>query len=809
MTVESGGVEGGGDGAADGGGSSTTDGDAPPKKPPSEQPPRPATPSAAGGGRPAETGCKLLCDTDAGDPDDPEDDEILEESPCKRWSKRREKVKQRDVPGIDAAYLAMDNETGNEVVWNEVLFSERKNFRDQEEKIRAVFDNLIRLEHPNLVKFHKYWMDTKSDKPRIIFITEYMSSGSMSRFLQRARSSGSLLNIKAWKNWTRQILSALSYLHSCDPPIVHANLTSTSVFIQQNGLVKIGCVAPKTIHHHVKTFRENIKNVHYLAPEYDHQTETTIQADIYSFGVCALEMATTGALQSGCFNGASTSATTASTGLPSTASTSALLGTVAAAAAAAAIEKEKTAEPGGVAAPACGISSSASSSMLPVPAGNGVQPPQGSGAAGGGGGGSCFHMVTEEMVQKALHSLDQPEQKQFIERCLEHDPARRANVIELLDRLGPPEPDPDDTFDHNQHSQHEDGYITNHHHPHNFVVSAATNTASANVTSVDTNSLPPSITTALTTAPVTITKNTATVAPAPVPSITTSNATQTLSSATTTTTTTISSTIATIMTGSLTTTTAVTNNNINGGGNINGMLNALGNGGGGIAAVTTATTATDEGYHTNQSIVDGGGAGQTSLMNTNAFVNAVGGSAFGSSLHGHGHAETTVNGGCGTVVDPANVGIVQLPQNRETRQVVQLHAELLEPDSEGVATKLRVQLQLDDQMNRQLTASLREGDTADSLAADLVQNGFVSEANSSKVCELLTNVMSSRTVQLQQLRGRRGSSAASAEESSLPLVFKEVMNVDGGNGRIVGEKEEAKGTTTTRRRASPTHIQQQ
>jgi nuclear receptor-binding protein len=29
-------------------------------------------------------------------------------------------VQQRDVPGIDAAYLAMDTEEGMEVVWNEV-----------------------------------------------------------------------------------------------------------------------------------------------------------------------------------------------------------------------------------------------------------------------------------------------------------------------------------------------------------------------------------------------------------------------------------------------------------------------------------------------------------------------------------------------------------------------------------------------------------------------------------------------------------------------------------------------------------------
>lgn len=41
-------------------------------------------------------------------------------------------VNQRNVPGIDNAYLAMDTEEGVEVVWNEVMFSERKNFKLQE-----------------------------------------------------------------------------------------------------------------------------------------------------------------------------------------------------------------------------------------------------------------------------------------------------------------------------------------------------------------------------------------------------------------------------------------------------------------------------------------------------------------------------------------------------------------------------------------------------------------------------------------------------------------------------------------------------
>jgi nuclear receptor-binding protein len=61
--------------------------------------------------------------------------QILEESPCGRYGKRREQVKQRDVPGIDRAYLSMDIDSGNEVVWNEVQFSERKNFRAQEVRL--------------------------------------------------------------------------------------------------------------------------------------------------------------------------------------------------------------------------------------------------------------------------------------------------------------------------------------------------------------------------------------------------------------------------------------------------------------------------------------------------------------------------------------------------------------------------------------------------------------------------------------------------------------------------------------------------
>ena len=51
-------------------------------------------------------------------------------------------------------------------------------------------------------------------------------------------------------------------------PIIHGNLTCDTIFIQHNGLVKIGSVAPDAIHKNVKTYRENFKNFHFLAPEW-------------------------------------------------------------------------------------------------------------------------------------------------------------------------------------------------------------------------------------------------------------------------------------------------------------------------------------------------------------------------------------------------------------------------------------------------------------------------------------------------------------------------------------------------------------
>ena len=56
------------------------------------------------------------------------------------------------VPGIDAAFLAMDIEEGIEVIWNEATFSESKDFQVQKKEMTSALDAMISITHPNIVK---------------------------------------------------------------------------------------------------------------------------------------------------------------------------------------------------------------------------------------------------------------------------------------------------------------------------------------------------------------------------------------------------------------------------------------------------------------------------------------------------------------------------------------------------------------------------------------------------------------------------------------------------------------------------------
>lgn len=57
----------------------------------------------------------------------------------------------------------------------------------------------------------------------------------------RYRKKHKNVDMKAIKNWARQILRGLQYLHCHNPPIIHRDLKCDNIFVNgNNGEVKIG-----------------------------------------------------------------------------------------------------------------------------------------------------------------------------------------------------------------------------------------------------------------------------------------------------------------------------------------------------------------------------------------------------------------------------------------------------------------------------------------------------------------------------------------------------------------------------------------
>lgn len=64
----------------------------------------------------------------------------------------------------------------------------------------------------------------------------------------RYRKRHKSVDMKAIKNWARQILRGLDYLHSQNPPVIHRDLKCDNIFVNGNqGEVKIGDLGLATV----------------------------------------------------------------------------------------------------------------------------------------------------------------------------------------------------------------------------------------------------------------------------------------------------------------------------------------------------------------------------------------------------------------------------------------------------------------------------------------------------------------------------------------------------------------------------------
>ncbi|CBI34208.3 unnamed protein product, partial [Vitis vinifera] len=182
-------------------------------------------------------------------------------------------------------YRAFDEYEGIEVAWNQVKLYDFLQSPEDLERLYCEIHLLKTMKHNNIMKFYTSWVDTANRN--INFVTEMFTSGTLRQYRQKHKR----VNIRAVKHWCRQILRGLLYLHSHDPPVIHRDLKCDNIFVNGNqGEVKIGDLGLAAILR--KSHAAHcVGTPEFMAPEV-YEEEYNELVDIYSFGMCILEMVT-------------------------------------------------------------------------------------------------------------------------------------------------------------------------------------------------------------------------------------------------------------------------------------------------------------------------------------------------------------------------------------------------------------------------------------------------------------------------------------------------------------------------------------
>ncbi|PKA46525.1 putative serine/threonine-protein kinase WNK4 [Apostasia shenzhenica] len=210
------------------------------------------------------------------------DVEYVEIDPKRRY------IRYKDVLGRGAfktVYKAFDEIDGIEIAWNQVYIDDMLRSPENVERLYSEINLLKSLKHKNIMKFYNSWVDNQ--RKTVNIITELFTSGNLRQYSQKHKS----VDLKAIKSWAKQILCGLDYLHSQNPRIIHRDLKCDNIFVNGNhGEVKIGDFGLATVLLQ-PTARSVIGTPEFMAPElYDEDYNELV--DIYSFGMCMLEMVT-------------------------------------------------------------------------------------------------------------------------------------------------------------------------------------------------------------------------------------------------------------------------------------------------------------------------------------------------------------------------------------------------------------------------------------------------------------------------------------------------------------------------------------
>ncbi|KAK6126307.1 hypothetical protein DH2020_039952 [Rehmannia glutinosa] len=145
-----------------------------------------------------------------------------------------------------------------------------------------------RLYHPNIVLF----MGAVTEPPNLSIVTEYLSRGSLYRLLHK-RGAREVLDEKRRLSMAYDVANGMNYLHNHNPPIVHRDLKSPNLLVDEKYTVKVCDFGLSRFK--ANTFlssKSAAGTPEWMAPEVLRDEPSNEKADVYSFGVILWELAT-------------------------------------------------------------------------------------------------------------------------------------------------------------------------------------------------------------------------------------------------------------------------------------------------------------------------------------------------------------------------------------------------------------------------------------------------------------------------------------------------------------------------------------
>ena len=94
---------------------------------------------------------------------------------------------------------------------------------------------LARLDHPNLPKVSDFF----SIEQRDFLVMDYVPGKDLRTLMLDARKQKIFISEENVLGWASQLIDALSYLHSQNPPIIHRDIKPSNIKLTPTGLVKL------------------------------------------------------------------------------------------------------------------------------------------------------------------------------------------------------------------------------------------------------------------------------------------------------------------------------------------------------------------------------------------------------------------------------------------------------------------------------------------------------------------------------------------------------------------------------------------